>query len=911
MATAPSVAALSSPLDAALYYASVLGWAVFPLHTARNGRCSCPDPQPNGKPGGARCESKGKHPRTERGLNDASKDPAKIQAWWKRWPDAQVGVATGEASGFVVLDVDVSKGKPGRESLARLEAEFGALPSAPTSITGSGGDHLLFALPGAALTNSTSKVGQGLDVRANGGYIVAPPSLHESGGVYRWREGAEPWILSPAAMPLWLFEKARKAPRLVPDAPVPAPGDHPLSERMRRASAYLARVPGAVSGERGHDTTWAAALPIVRGFDLPRGVAIQILLEEYNPRCRPPWTREEIEHKVDGALVPSGENQPRAGYLLDDPRRARPAYAAPSRTQAPSGPGVNGAAAMAEEQAERASDGVNCVDQILEAVREAGTGLEGKEQKAAHTARALAPDLLSVASTIDDGSPEGLSLRRELKALGITAQEFNAALKWFRAKAKRRTPVDWEKGLGLNKQGDIRANVANAITILQCHPDWQGVLAWDDFRDTIIFRSPPPWHDHDRPQKTERGDEGRYLTDANTTSLTAWLSRNYKIDLSDEHTYKAARTVAQGHGNRINSLTDWLDSLRWDASDRIGSRSSDGPSWLTTYLGVADTPYTRFVGRVWLVSAIARAYRPGCQADLALILEGQQGRLLNQGSGKSSALRILFAEYFSESPLDMHSKDRFVNLRGVWCQSFDELASFGKTSKEIVKNFITSLYDIYRPPYGRDSVKVDRRCVFSGTLNPKGLGYFEDETGNRRYLPVTCGVVHPVDLEGLARDRELIWAQARELYQSGVKWHPVTDEEKAFCNEEQEQRVEADVWDEPVLRYLRGLSVHTTTMADVLSNALRIEVKDHAKDKAPARVSRILTRLGWLHERPSIDGVRMLRYRRPEPAALEAQLARAREDLTKAEADLEAAREKVRRLEWQVEAAVPVPTSGT
>lgn len=905
MMTAPAPSdPLRTPLDAALYYASALGWSVFPLHTARAGVCSCPDPGgPDDKPGGARCTSKGKHPRTEKGLHDASKDAAQIRAWWRRWPDAQVGVVTGEASGFVVLDVDVSKGRLGRESLARLEAENGALPTTSTSITGSGGAHFLFALPGSPLGNSNNKVGTALDVRATGGYIVAPPSSHESGGSYQWQPGAEPWTIPPAPMPLWLFEKARKAPRLVPDAPLPSTNDHPLSERIKRAAAYLRTVPGAVSGQEGHNTTWWAALSIVRGFDLPRGVAIQLLLEEYNPRCQPPWSKEEIEHKVDGAAAPSEEGQPRAGYLLDDPRRARPAYAAPSRAQAPSSGATAVATAAEQEEHTAAPDDANIVDRIIEAVRAAGAGLEGKEQKAAHTTRALAPDLLAFASTIDDGSPFGLSLRRELKALGITAQEFNAALKWFRAKAKKRTPVDWERSLGLNKQGDIRANVANAITILQCHPDWQGVLAWDDFRDTIIFRSPPPWHDHDRPQKTDRGDESRYLTDANTTSLTAWISRNYKIDLSDEHTYKAARTVAQGNGNRINSLTDWLDSLRWDAVDRIGSRLSEGPSWLTTYLGVADTPYTRFVGRVWLVSAIARAYRPGCQADLALILEGQQGRLLNQGSGKSSALRILFADYFSESPLDMHSKDRFVNLRGVWCQSFDELASFGKTSKEIVKNFITSLYDIYRPPYGRDSVKVDRRCVFSGTLNPKGLGYFEDETGNRRYLPVTCGVVHPVDLEGLARDRELIWAQALALYQGGVKWHPVTDEEKAFCNEEQEQRVEADVWDEPVLRYLKGLSANTTTMADVLSNALRIDVKDHAKDKAPARVSRILTRLGWLHERPSIDGVRMLRYRKPEPAALEAQLARAREDLTLAETGLEAAREKVRRLEWQIAGA--------
>jgi len=325
--TAPAApsAPLLSPLDAALYYATVLGWSVFPLHVARGGVCSCPDPQHGGKPGGARCESKGKHPRISRGLKGASKDPAQIRAWWRRWPDAPVGVVTGEASGFVVLDIDVSRGKQGRESLARLEAENGALPPTSVSITGSGGSHLLFALPGSPLANSGSKVGQGLDVRATGGYIVAPPSSHESGGVYQWQPGAEPWTLPLAPMPLWLFERARNAPRLVPEWTAPAYGDHPLSERIKRASAYLARIKvGAVSGQGGHDAAFSVALPIVRGFDLPRDVAIQLLWEEYNHKCQPPWSRAEIEHKVDGALVPGTDNPAPLGYLLDDSRRVLP-----------------------------------------------------------------------------------------------------------------------------------------------------------------------------------------------------------------------------------------------------------------------------------------------------------------------------------------------------------------------------------------------------------------------------------------------------------------------------------------------------------------------------------------------------------------------------------------------------------
>lgn len=305
---------IAAPLDAALYYAASLGWSVFPLHTAQGGRCSCSKSE---------CKQPGKHPRTEHGFKDATQDAEQIQRWWGRWSDAPIGVATGEASGFVVVDVDLGKGGP--ERLAELEAQHGALPPTPTSRTGGGGSHLLFALPGAPLGDSTSRIAKGVDVRATGGYIVAPPSSHVSGASYAWRTGAEPWALALAPMPLWLFERARAALRPVPDLPPSFQrGDHPLHDRVRRATAYLTHLPPGIAGQEGHDTTFAAALRVTRGFDLPYGVAVELMLQEYNPRCQPPWTREEIEHKVVGAMVPSGENPPPVGYLLDDPKRALP-----------------------------------------------------------------------------------------------------------------------------------------------------------------------------------------------------------------------------------------------------------------------------------------------------------------------------------------------------------------------------------------------------------------------------------------------------------------------------------------------------------------------------------------------------------------------------------------------------------
>jgi hypothetical protein len=161
-------------LEAALLYASK-GWKVFPCHTIRNGRCGCSS---------ADCTSPGKHPMVQGGVYAGTDDRDKIVTWWTRWPEANVGVATGMASGFVVLDVDADKG--GYESLAEMIKDNGPLPDhLAASNTGGGGKHILFKHPGVQVGNKT-KIAPGLDIRGDGGYIIAPPSLHLSGKRYEW-----------------------------------------------------------------------------------------------------------------------------------------------------------------------------------------------------------------------------------------------------------------------------------------------------------------------------------------------------------------------------------------------------------------------------------------------------------------------------------------------------------------------------------------------------------------------------------------------------------------------------------------------------------------------------------------------------------------------------------------------------
>ena len=134
------------------------------------------------------CKPRGKTPLTKHGLKDATCDLDQIKAWWDRWPEANVAIATGAISGTIVLDVDPRHG--GDDSLATLEASFGKLPETPTVLTGGGGLHIYFRHPGIEIPNSAGRVGPGIDVRGDGGYVIAPPSIHASGNEYLWKRPA-------------------------------------------------------------------------------------------------------------------------------------------------------------------------------------------------------------------------------------------------------------------------------------------------------------------------------------------------------------------------------------------------------------------------------------------------------------------------------------------------------------------------------------------------------------------------------------------------------------------------------------------------------------------------------------------------------------------------------------------------
>ena len=245
-------------LEYALAYAAI-GWAVLPLHSINaEGRCSC------GKPVGYKKCKPGKHPRLFTGLKEASKDPEKINTWWRQWPDANIGIVTGKISGMWVLDVDVGEGKFGDDTLDKLIAEHGPLPETVSALTGGGGTHYVFAYPEDGARSSTN-VFPDIDSRGDGGYIIVEPSNHVSGGVYGWDAEADPLEggqILPA--PEWL---AKVVSKNRPEAAVPEQNSkiRPSSDQQSEIALIRSAMP-FVSGV-DDETTWYQVGMALHAFD--------------------------------------------------------------------------------------------------------------------------------------------------------------------------------------------------------------------------------------------------------------------------------------------------------------------------------------------------------------------------------------------------------------------------------------------------------------------------------------------------------------------------------------------------------------------------------------------------------------------------------------------------------------------
>ena len=253
MTVAPRSATSTPIADAAQAYAA-RGWSVIPM------------------------QPRGKRPLVVwREFQQRSATADEIDRWYRHWPDANVGIVTGQVSGIVVVDIDAGHG--GAESVARAEDLHGPLPVTVEAATGGGGRHLYYAHAGVAVANRVA-LRPGIDVRGDGGCVVAPPSVHPSGRCYVWVDGRGPGECAPAPPPVHFF------------------GDAGAMRSVGHSRRHWRRLIGEDIGEGARNNTIASLTGhlLWRGVDLD--VVLELMLAWNRSHCRPPLADDEVQQVV-------------------------------------------------------------------------------------------------------------------------------------------------------------------------------------------------------------------------------------------------------------------------------------------------------------------------------------------------------------------------------------------------------------------------------------------------------------------------------------------------------------------------------------------------------------------------------------------------------------------------------------
>ena len=358
--------------------------------------------------------------------------------------------------------------------------------------------------------------------------------------------------------------------------------------------------------------------------------------------------------------------------------------------------------------------------------------------------------------------------------------------------------------LETNGNGIPHTNLANVAQAITAHPDTAGHLWFDEFYGGYF---------------TDWDGLRREWSDADDRRLTIWVQSALGLRrVGDDLAHKAVQAVGDAHPR--NDPRDWLNGLTWDGQPRVHTS-------LSRYFGVKQAEYTEAVAGNFWISMAARIMEPGCKVDNMLVLEAAQG------ARKSSALNVIGGVWYCEAHESVMSKDFFLALRGKLVVEIGELDSFSRAENTKVKQVITCRSDRYRAPYGRATQDYPRMNVFVGTTNDDS--YLHDSTGARRFWPIRC---RAIDTEGLAKDREQLFAEAIQLYREGHTWWETPPDQTAA---QQEGRRTEDPWEEPIRFFLQG---RTETSLTEVMEAVDLKVSDQQMRDA-FRLGHVLRTLGW------------------------------------------------------------------
>ena len=389
----------------------------------------------------------------------------------------------------------------------------------------------------------------------------------------------------------------------------------------------------------------------------------------------------------------------------------------------------------------------------------------------------------------------------------------------------------WQRA-GANGQGAPISNAANILVALELAPELSGSCGFDGFNlhETLLRELPGVG-----PGTTP--GVPRAWRDVDTVILQCWLQRQGLATISTKMVDDVVGQVMHAHS--YHPVRDWLEGLVWDQTKRLDT-------WIAKYLGAVQTPYTAHVGRWWLMTMCRRVFEPGCRADYMPVIEGAQGL------EKSTALRVLAGAWFSDQLPDINHKDVSEHIIGRWLIEIAEMDRFDRTETAAMKAFVSRTTERYRRAYAKRTADEPRQGVFAGTVNH--ASYLKDETGNRRYWPVTAGAI---DVPGLALVRDQLFAEAwhRAVVLNEDYWpDPVFEE--LFIQPEQDARLEGDPWE--------GLiEQHLATKTQVLVHEVMVAVTGGGSAQLNTtnrnRVVRIMETLGWRRGKRGPNGERFWR----------------------------------------------------
>lgn len=305
---------------------------------------------------------------------------------------------------------------------------------------------------------------------------------------------------------------------------------------------------------------------------------------------------------------------------------------------------------------------------------------------------------------------------------------------------------DWLAKLEADKKGNYYSSLANIRLILENDPKLRGQIRRDEFNHMDVIVGSVPW-------RTPRNKFDQFWTNSDDACLRCYLEAEPWRITGMQKIYDAHESVLEAQ--KFHPIRDYLNGLRWDGVPRLDTLFID-------YLGSPDTRLVRAMTRKAFTAAVARVMRPGIKYDYVVIIIGAQG------IGKSTILKKMGRDWFSDSFTKVDGKEAMEQLQGVWIMEIGELAVLKKAEVESIKGFISKEVDNFRVAYGRKNEKFPRQTVFFGTTNEEN--FLRDTTGNRRFWPVStdAGKVKKNIWNDLTEEEiDQLWAEACQRFKDG------------------------------------------------------------------------------------------------------------------------------------------------